>query len=135
MSPRAKRWLIGIWAALFVTAWTLAMTSGLTGAGCRKDRYEGAAKLRYCSISLALGGWTRLDARERARSASLYLERGIAQAQLGRDDAARADFARAIADAQAFAGPWLVDLETRMADFAGTPAARLWEAVAVAPAS
>ena len=54
---RLKPWLITVLVALFLLFWLNGMTAGLMAGACRNDRYEGAKKLRFCNISLTVGGW------------------------------------------------------------------------------
>ena len=118
---------------LFVMVWLSGMTAGLAGGACKNDRYEGVRKLRACNISLTAGAWLAIFPGERARGASLHLERGLALLQAGRPMDARLAFERAYRHAQAKQGPWLHRLHNRMNRVVDPHAQALWISVANRP--
>jgi hypothetical protein len=129
-SSSFKKWAYALFAFCFMFVWLSGMTAGLTAGACRKDRYQGEKKLRYCNISLAAGFLSDLSSIDRAKGSILHLERGIALSQLGRDVEARIEFEQAIVDAASKNGPWIDNLIVRMSQFEGTHAYALFKQVA-----
>ena len=102
------------------------MTAGLMAGACRKDRYEGEKKLRFCDISLMAASWMDAFPIERAKGSIIHLERGIALSQLGRGQEAIEAFDRAIRDARTKRGSWEKRLHQRMVNLDDENALRLW---------
>lgn len=90
------------------------MTAGLLAAPCRNDQYEGAKKLRFCTLSLTIGAWIDALPQEKSKRAILHLEKGIALSQIGENDQARTAFERALTDARRSPGPWEQALHQRI---------------------
>ena len=80
----------------FLVVWIVGMTAGLTAAGCRNKHRDSDKKISLCNISIAVGSVFPGEAGKRS---ILYLERGIALANLGREADAYEDFKRALNDA------------------------------------
>lgn len=105
------------------------MTAGLMAGACRKDRYEGEKKLRFCNISLAAGAWMNFSSLKRAKGAILQLEKGIALFQIGEQAAAIEAFDKALRDAKAKPGPWERALHLRMVQIENRNMLALWVSV------
>ena len=125
-----KKWAYAIFAVCFMVLWLSGMTAGLTAGACRKDRYQGEKKLRYCNISLSAGFWIDHSSVDRAKRSILHLERGIALSQLGKDEDARLAFEQAVIDAATKDGPWVYNLVARISQFQDTRAHELFSQVA-----
>lgn len=105
------------------------MTAGLMAGACRKDRYDGAKKLRFCSISLAAGAWTKFSTLERAKGSRIELERGIALSQIGEVEQAVEAFKEALRSARAKPGPWEKELHRRIVQMKDSNTFALWVSV------
>lgn len=76
------------------------MVTALSAAACRKDSYTPRGKLRACNLTSTFGKpWEWVSPYDRWKRSPLYLERGIAKAQLKDFDAAIGDYARALSQA------------------------------------
>ena len=126
-ASRFRTWAMAIFAWAFLIFWISGLTAALTGAACGKDRYEGAKKLRFCTISLVASRGFELSPVQKAKGAFLHLERGIALAQLEREEEARIAFARAIENARGADGPWGEQLRERMDRLNDPRAVALWQ--------
>lgn len=121
-----RTWAQAIFVWTFLALWLSAMTAGITGGACQSDDRQASAKLRYCTISLTAGAWMRLVPSERAKSADLRLESGIALAELGREDEALVAFQTALRDARLREGPYAQRLHQRMAQVQDPGTRALW---------
>ncbi|MCI2395625.1 hypothetical protein [Aliiroseovarius sediminis] len=126
---RFKTWAYAIFISTFLCVWLSGMTAGLMAGACLNDRYEGAKKLRFCSISLTAGAWMKLFPIERAKQAIIQLERGIALSQVGQVDEAVEAFDRALRDARAKPGSWEPRLLQRMVQLEDRRTLALWVSV------
>jgi hypothetical protein len=128
-SFRLKTWSKAIFISVFLCMWLSGMTAGLMAGACRNDRYEGAKKLRFCNISLTVGAWFDIFPSERAKRATIHLERGIALIQLGQEEKAREAFERALYDARAKQGSREQGLHQRILQLEDRQILALWETV------
>jgi len=92
----AKKWAFAIFVWLFIVIWVAGMFAGITAQACRNERNDGVKKLRFCNLSIIAGSLLPGAAGKRS---ILFLERGIAHAQLDASDKATMDMARALSDA------------------------------------
>ena len=93
--PRLKRTGKVLFITAFMIFWIVGLVTGLTASSCRKLSYHGEKKLRICNISLSVGS---ILPREASKRSIIYVERGIALSELGREQEAIADFRRALDD-------------------------------------
>ncbi|SMX26817.1 hypothetical protein TRP8649_00909 [Pelagimonas phthalicica] len=126
---RMKTWAYTVFIIAFLCLWLSGMTAGLMAGACRNDRYEGEKKLRFCNISLTAAAWMRLLPVERTKRSIIHLERGIALAQMGRNDEAIAAFKTALQDAREKRGSWEKRLHQRMVALKDPHALPLWVSV------
>ncbi len=82
---KVKKWGGIALVACFLFFWTTGMLTSLTAAACQKEKYQGQKKLRFCTISMMSGMWLDISTLERSKRSEIRLERGIAFAQLLRE--------------------------------------------------
>jgi len=90
-----KKWAVAIFIWLFIVTWIIGMFA-ITAQACRNERNEGLEKLRFCNLTILASSVLPGKAEKRAL---LFLERGIARAQLNEIVEAAEDMTRAISDA------------------------------------
>ena len=95
-----------IWA--FLAFWLAGMTAGITAGACLKERIAPGKRLVHCNVTISAGALSRALGDPKPRYATIFLERGLLRAELGRTDLALDDFGAAfdmaLASARPFAG-------------------------------
>lgn len=131
----AKKWAFAIFVWLFLVVWLTGMFASITAQACRNEFNEGAKKLRFCNSSILARSLLPGGAN---KGSIIYLERGIAHAQLGARDNAREDMVRALIDASdglssndaMFRDTWIRTLVKRMKkEYPTSPAYLVWQDV------
>ncbi len=91
-----KRWFFTCWVILFMTVWTMGMTTSFTNGPCRDTRKTAQDRLFYCNISITTSAVFSVSSLENSRRATLFLARGKIHSDLGQIEAAREDFRYAL---------------------------------------
>ena len=128
VESRMQKWGAGLLAVTFFFFGLTSLVSKNASVACLSNDYLGEIKLDYCNESLAAGFWmVSISANDRAQWSPIYLEKGIALAQMGNEDEAVAEFRREIADAGLRNGIWRQRLHNRMDEFYGTRAFEVFD--------
>lgn len=126
---KLRRYVLPTVAFAVLGLWLGGMTTGLTASACLNDRRDDATRLRFCTISLTVGGWLDALPTEAAKRARVQLERGILLAGLGRDTEAIRAFSTALQNARKQPGHWEQGLLERMATVQDRRTVGLWDGV------